>query len=142
LGRRGRLRDARRAANGPFWSSNLSTKLLGDATPIDQYQQIKNGDNSQPWADVPYLADALESKSSEVGRLAVVDYYLKTKFSTYGEGPGNAVRWGMCGTDLKKFNIWQPFSIEKSAGADGTASVLRPGRIRWPRRHRGCLVRH
>jgi len=82
----------------------LSTKLLGDSSPIDQYQQIKDGDKSDAFADEVYLADALEPKLTEVGRLAVVGYCLYDNFSTYGEGPGNAVRWGMCQTDLDKLD--------------------------------------
>jgi hypothetical protein len=89
------------------FKADFSTKMLAQATPIDQFKAIHDefqgvdDGRESPISDALYVADALDGRLSEVGRLAFLDWCVKDE-STRPED--DAVKWAICQPDADKLD--------------------------------------
>jgi hypothetical protein len=83
-----------------------STKDLAAFTPIDQYKALTDGfprpGGNAPFREPFYLADALESRLSEVGRFAFIQECLNLGSQSVTSIP--SVTWGLCQADIDRFD--------------------------------------
>jgi hypothetical protein len=83
-----------------------STKDLAAFTPIDQYKALTDGfsrpGGNPAFRDPFYLADAFDSRLSEVGRFAFIMECLNLGSQSVTSIP--SVTWGLCQVDIDRFD--------------------------------------
>ena len=100
--------DAVAYAKSDYRSEKLefSTKDLAAFTPLDQYKALTDGfprpGGNPPFREPFYLADALDSRLSEVGRLAFILECLNLGSQSVTSIP--SVTWGLCQVDIDRFD--------------------------------------
>lgn len=109
--------------DGNYPKVELSTKVIGQFTPMDQWwairEGLKAGDIS---AQGVYVADAMHGGLSEVGRMAFIEFCLKERLE-HEEMPRHA----MCAGDIA---AWDPAKFATQLRGDsahdgGTKMLLR-----------------
>ncbi|MFT3698556.1 MAG: hypothetical protein QM831_35755 [Kofleriaceae bacterium] len=77
---------------------NMSTREFSEMTPIDQWAAIKHArDDFQGPMDSMYVADILDAKLSEPGRMAFLEYCI-------AEGDNNEILMAICQADADAFD--------------------------------------
>ncbi|MFT3698557.1 MAG: hypothetical protein QM831_35760 [Kofleriaceae bacterium] len=77
---------------------NMSTKEFTEMTPIDQWAAIKRADaDVQGPMDAMYVADILDAKLSEAGRMAFLDFCI-------GSGGNDEILMAICQADADAFD--------------------------------------
>lgn len=85
---------------GSYPNLALSTKVITQFTPMDQWFAIREGLTAGDiHAGSVYLADAMHAGLSEVGRMAFIEYCLKERIE-HSEMPRHA----MCAADIAAWN--------------------------------------
>jgi hypothetical protein len=75
---------------------DMSTKNFVEMTPVDQFEAITHaGGDIQGPMDAVYVADIVDAKLSEPGRLALLEYCMKED---------NEILWAACQQDFEKFD--------------------------------------
>ena len=82
----------------------VSTPNYAESSPIDQYQQIESAGGAQVYGDTLYIADLLDSRLTEVGRLALIRWCVGTAPGEEVAGHANAVKWAVCQHDIDAFD--------------------------------------
>lgn len=100
--------DAVAYAKSDYRSEKIefSTKDLAAFTPLDQFKAITDGfqrpGGNPPFRDPFYLADALDSRLSEVGRLGFILECLDLGSQSVTSIP--SVTWALCQVDIDRFD--------------------------------------
>jgi hypothetical protein len=125
---------AQASESGHSFKTDYSTKTLATFTPIDQYWAIEHGwqANGTEISDPIYTADALDAQFTEVGRLAFLEYCVKSEAV---EKDRDVVKWALCQADIDKFD---PAKFSDQLRSDtahdgGVKSYLRVAAYRLPK---------
>lgn len=94
------------ATTGKANEVGIETKNFVEASPIDQYAQIKELlGGHEPYADRLYVADMYDAGFTEVGRLGIIEWCLEDKNIFRGkEFSANVVKWAICQHDIDVFD--------------------------------------
>lgn len=111
------------ARQGEFLKADFSVKGFDKMTPIDQYKAIRESfqDSSGDVTDALYVADVLDARLSETGRMAFIRWCLE---DSTGGVHDNVVRWAICQPDIDKFDANKIFAEVKSDTAHGGAARM------------------
>jgi hypothetical protein len=88
-----------------LFHAEFSTRNLAQLTPIDQYKAIREefkDARDDAISDALYVADALEGRLSETGRLGFLDWCYTADESTRAED--DMVKWAICQPDADRFD--------------------------------------
>lgn len=92
--------------DGRLGKLDYSTKDLAAFTPLDEYKALTDGfprpNGNGPFEDPFYIADALDSHLSEVGRYAFIDACLRLGERSVTTIP--SVTWALCQVDIERFD--------------------------------------
>jgi hypothetical protein len=109
--------------DGNYPKVDLSTKDMAQFTPMDQWQAIKNGlGNDSVKGGAQYVTDALDSRLTEVGRLAWLEFCLAERVEH-----SYMAHHAVCNADVEAWS-WDKFSKQlhgDTAHDGGTKMLLR-----------------